>query len=166
MILLNLFAAADAALASALASSSSSRSRLFSSSNSSFLKPGKVVIVLRGRYAGKKGVILQNYDNKTKDRAFGHALIAGIEKYPLKVTRTMGLKKIAKRSRVKPFMKVINHNHLMPTRYGLDIDFSTVVKTDPLDRSQRRNKTLAVKKAFQERYNSGKNRWFFTKLRF
>lgn len=29
----------------------------------------------------------------------------------------MGKKKVAKRSKVKPFIKVINYNHMMPTRY-------------------------------------------------
>ncbi len=29
----------------------------------------------------------------------------------------MAKKKIAKRSRVKPFVKLINYNHIMPTRF-------------------------------------------------
>jgi len=29
----------------------------------------------------------------------------------------MGKKRIAKRSKVKPFVKIINYNHFMPTRY-------------------------------------------------
>lgn len=82
-----------------------------------FIKSGKVVLVLSGRYAGKKAVIVKNYDDGTTDKPFGHALVAGISRYPLKVTKKMGKKKTAKRSRIKPFVKVYNYNHLMPTRY-------------------------------------------------
>ena len=81
-----------------------------------FIKSGKVVLVLNGRYAGKKAVIVKNYDDGTSDKPYGHALVAGIARYPLKVTKKMGKKKTAKRSRIKPFVKVYNYNHLMPTR--------------------------------------------------
>lgn len=33
----------------------------------------------------------------------------------------MSKKLVAKRSKVKPFLKLINYNHLMPTRYSLDV---------------------------------------------
>ncbi|KAJ1498208.1 60S ribosomal protein L27 [Coelomomyces lativittatus] len=81
-----------------------------------FIKPGKVVVVLQGRFAGKKAVILRTYDDGTKERPYPHALVAGIERYPLKVTKRMGKQMKAKRSRIKPFIKLINFNHFMPTR--------------------------------------------------
>lgn len=82
-----------------------------------FIKSGKVVLVLNGRYAGKKAVIVKNYDDGSTDKPYGHALIAGVARYPLKVTKRMGKKRTAKRSKVKPFVKVVNYNHLMPTRF-------------------------------------------------
>jgi large subunit ribosomal protein L27e len=79
----------------------------------------------------------------------------------------MGKKKIAKRSKVKPFVKVVNFNHMMPTRYNLDIELKQVVNVDSFkDPSERLTARKAVKKLFEERYNSGKNKWFFQKLRF
>lgn len=87
------------------------------------IKPGKVVIVLAGRYAGRKAIVVKTFDDATKEHKFGHALVAGIDRAPLKVTKSMGQKKIIKRSRVKPFIKYINYNHIMPTRYTVtDID--------------------------------------------
>ena len=80
------------------------------------MKSGKVVVVLGGRYSGKKGVVVKTHDDGSNDRPYGHALVAGIDKYPLKVTRSMSKKKVAKRTKLKPFLKVINYNHLMPTR--------------------------------------------------
>ena len=81
------------------------------------MKSGKVVLVLGGKYAGRKAIIVKQYDDGTQDRPYGHALVAGIDKYPRKVTKPMGKKKVAKRSKIKPFLKVVNYNHLMPTRY-------------------------------------------------
>merc|ERR1739848_763006 len=133
-----------------------------------FMKTGKVVLVLGGKYAGRKGVIVKNYDDRTQDRPYGHCLVAGIDKYPLKVTKPMGKKRVAKRSKVKSFVKVYNHNHLMPTRYSVDINFNkAAVNKDALkDGAKRKKARTEVKQKFEERYQSGKNKWFFQKLRF
>ena len=70
------------------------------------MKAGKVVLVLAGRYAGRKAVIVKPNDEGTADKPFGHALIAGIDRYPRKVTKRMSKRKIKLRSKVKPFLKV------------------------------------------------------------
>ncbi|KAG0017550.1 hypothetical protein BGZ80_008172 [Entomortierella chlamydospora] len=104
----------------------------------------------------------------TKERGYGHAIVAGVERYPLKITKNMGKKRVAKRSKVKPFIKVVNYNHVMPTRYGLELEtLKSVVTLDSFkEPSQREEAKKAIKKLLEERYNSGKNKWFFTKLRF
>jgi len=113
-------------------------------------------------------VIIQPQDSSTKAHPFPHALVAGIERYPSKVTRRMGKKRIEKRSKVKPFIKVINYNHLMPTRYTLELEgLKGVLSQDTFkEPTQREDAKKTVKKALEERYQSGKNRWFFTPLRF
>merc|ERR1711872_922935 len=123
------------------------------------MKSGKVVLVLSGRYAGRKAVIIKPNDEGTSDKPFGHALIAGVVQYPRKVT---------KRSKIKPFLKVANYNHLMPTRYNLDIAFDKAnlnkeVLKDPMKKKKARQ---SVRIKFESRYKEGKNRWFFQKLRF
>jgi len=83
------------------------------------------------------------------------------------VTKASSKKTQAKRSTLKSFVKVVNYNHLMPTRYTLDVDLKSVVTPDVMDNStkkvaaQKESKTL-----LEERFKTGKNRWFFTKLRF
>jgi len=67
-----------------------------------FLKAGKVVLLLNGRMAGKKAVIVKTFDDGTPERPYGYCLVAGIQKYPLKITRSMPEKKVAKRSKVHP----------------------------------------------------------------
>ncbi|KAL4896577.1 ribosomal L27e protein family-domain-containing protein [Aspergillus ambiguus] len=133
-----------------------------------FMKVGRVAIITRGRYAGKKVVIVQPNDNGSKAHPFPYAIVAGIERYPLKVTRRMGKKTVEKRSRIKPFIKVVNYNHLMPTRYTLELEgLKGAVSADTFKEvSQREDAKKTIKKALEDRYTSGKNRWFFTPLRF
>jgi large subunit ribosomal protein L27e len=133
-----------------------------------FIKPGKVAIVLSGRHAGQKVVVIKPVDDSTKDRPYAHAIVAGIERYPQKITKRMGPKKVAKRSRVKVFIKQINYNHLMPTRYIFELDdIKGLVTQDTFKEvSQKNAAKKAVRKSFQERYKTGKHKWFFTKLRF
>ena len=49
------------------------------------VQPNKVVILLTGRYAGKKAVIVKNNDDGTSGRPYGHAIVAGLAKEPRKV---------------------------------------------------------------------------------
>ena len=64
--------------------------------------------------------------------------------------------------------QVVNYNHLMPTRYTVDIGFDKAnlnkeVLKDPMKKKKAR---FLVRTKFEERYKSGKNKWFFQKLRF
>merc|ERR1712219_104573 len=87
-----------------------------------FLKSGRAVIITAGRQAGRKAIVVKESNEGTSnDRLYGHALVAGIERYPRRVTKSMGKKKIAKRNKMKCFVKVVNYNHMFPTRYSVDI---------------------------------------------
>ena len=131
------------------------------------IKPGKVVLVLNGRNAGRKAVIIKNQDEGTGDRPYGHALVVGIQRYPKKVTKAMGKKKQSKRSKIKPFVKVYNCNHLMPTRYQLDLPLDKEVfnKNAIKDPGQKKKALRVVKAKLEEKYKTAKSRWFFQKLR-
>jgi len=74
---------------------------------------------------------------------------------------------------VKPFIKFTNYNHIMPTRYALDVELKSIVTSDVTAGSNlaaRQNARKEVKKIFEEKYDTslktGKNKWFFQKLRF
>jgi len=112
-------------------------------------------------------VIIQPIDSGNKSHPYGHALVAGIERYPSKITRRMSKARQEKRSKIKPFIKLVNYNHLMPTRYTLELEgLKGSVSTDTFKEvSQREDAKKTVKKTLEERYTSGKNRWFFTPLR-
>eukprot|EP00993_Chasmostoma_nieuportense_P005551 NODE_6173_length_563_cov_363.137615_g6008_i0.p1 GENE.NODE_6173_length_563_cov_363.137615_g6008_i0~~NODE_6173_length_563_cov_363.137615_g6008_i0.p1 ORF type:complete len:156 (-),score=24.51 NODE_6173_length_563_cov_363.137615_g6008_i0:96-500(-) len=131
-----------------------------------FLKTGRVVIVLAGRQAGKKAVILQNSEFGNKERPYGHCVVAGVEKPPQRLLRRMTRKALLRRSRVGAFLKVYNHKHLMPTRYNMELGTELRGKISIADPTKRVVSKKTVQKVFQHRFNLGKNLWFFKKLRF
>lgn len=55
------------------------------------IKSGKVVVLLAGRYAGRKAVVVKPFDEGSENRKFGHAIVAGIDRYPRRVRQhTLG----------------------------------------------------------------------------
>lgn len=56
------------------------------------------------------------YHNKNKTRFNSCVSVAGCERALLKMLKAMHQKKVVKRSKVKPFIKIINYKHRMPTR--------------------------------------------------
>ena len=88
----------------------------------------------------------------------------------------MGKKKIARRSTVKPFVKAINLNHVMPTRYQVEFDMKKLVNARALTPEGRTYTKKKLKKFFSESYTKqgkAKNskriaaqQYFFKKLSF
>ncbi|CAD2100767.1 60S ribosomal protein L27, putative [Plasmodium vinckei lentum] len=118
------------------------------------LKPGKVVIMLNGRRAGKKAIIINTYEGQTRERPYSYCLVAGIEKHPLKVSKKMSKTKIVKRSKVKAFVKYINVNHILPTRYQVANDFDIKsLASDELLRSKNKKKEVKkLGKIFRDKF--------------
>ena len=81
--------------------------------------------------------------------------------------------------RIKPFVKFVNYNHVMPTRYNLDVSekLSKIIPDDTLtDKEKAKGVRKEVKAALEERYKNlatSKNdkvaqgvHYFFRRLRF
>jgi large subunit ribosomal protein L27e len=146
------------------------------------MKSGRVVILLAGRRAGKKAVIVKNFDEGKKGRHFPHALVAGVERAPLKVTKRMSDKKVQRRTKVTPFVKIVNYNHILPTRFTVTGEFASqgselksIVSEDKIaNAAARKELKKQVKSIFTERYQKpdpsnekqGAVDFFFKKLRF
>jgi large subunit ribosomal protein L27e len=143
-----------------------------------FVESGKVVIVLAGRHAGKKAVVIKTFDDGNSDKRFAHCLIAGLARGPRKVTRGMSKAKVEKRSKtMKPFVKYVNVRHVFPTRYQVDLDLKKAVdETDLVDAERKVEVKKSLKKVFEERYLNQKDvtsekkalgsSYFYQKLRF
>ena len=129
-----------------------------------FYKPGKIVVILNGRYAGRKGVIVKSNYESVKDRKYPHCMVVGLSKGPKKPTKKNIAKMQAqieklessdkensadKVKRLKSFgifIKTYNMAHLLATRYTLKDDLSiakSVAKIDELDKKIKED-TIAV----------------------
>merc|ERR1711865_146434 len=127
-----------------------------------FLKDGKIVVLLQGRYAGKKAVILKTMDDNAKERPYGHCVVVGVAKTPLPITRAM----------CKPFVKMVNFTHVMPTRYSVESSMSKVLKAalsaDTFSEVAVKKKFLKqAQSVFEAKYQEHEGqKWLFGKLRF
>ena len=63
--------------------------------------------------------------------------------------------------------QVVNYSHLFPTRYALELEgLKGVVGSETFKEvSQREDSKKQIKKLLEDRYTSGKNKWFFQPLR-
>ena len=142
------------------------------------IESGKVVIILAGRHAGKKAVVVKTFEDGNSDKRFSHCLVAGLARNPRKVTKAMSKEKVEKRSKaMKPFVKYVNVRHVFPTRYVVDIDLKKAVdEADLVDPEKKVEVKKGLKKIFYDRYMNQKevtsekkaqgSSYFFQKLRF
>jgi len=66
----------------------------------------------------------------------------------------MSQKKIERRSKVKAFVKTVNYNHIMPTRYmvATDFDLKNIVNEDKLtNKETRKQMKRELKKLFSDK---------------
>merc|ERR1711862_168533 len=82
--------------------------------------------------------------------------------------KIMSKLQVKRRSKIKPFIKVANYNHMMPTRYSVDINFTkaTFNKDALKEPPKRKIARHSARMLLEERYKTGKNKWFFKKLQF
>ncbi|GAB4857249.1 hypothetical protein Ancab_015155 [Ancistrocladus abbreviatus] len=100
-----------------------------------FLKLGKVVIVTQGRYASRKAMIVKNFNDGTRERLYGHYLVARITKHPKKVIHKDSAKKMAQKSQVRSLKLRASLSSSTTTtscRYTLNVDLKDVVTVEAL----------------------------------
>ena len=108
---------------------------------------------------------------------FPHLLVAGIARHLPQVKRTDSKKKFIRKTSVKPFVKYVNQNHVLPTRFQVnDFDLKDV-KDDNLKTKEAR---IALKKTLHDAFTNtlrnlpnpkenekaGHTKFFFSRLRF
>ena len=143
-----------------------------------FYKPGKIVVILNGRYAGRKGVIVKSNYESVKDRKYPHCMVVGLSKGPKKPTKRniakmqAQIKKLESSDkedavdRVKRlksfgiFIKTYNMSHLLATRYTLKDDLSiakSVAKIDELDKKIKEDKAAVENKEKNKKEENAKD---------
>ena len=135
-----------------------------------FYKTGKVVLVLNGRYAGHKGIIMKTNYESVKERKYPHCLVVGLAKGPRKPTK----RNIAKlQARIKKleskkdendkiktlksfglFIKTYNMSHLLATRYTVKENFGITKHLENLEKIDKKVKD--IKAAIESKEKSKK----------
>lgn len=126
--------------------------------------------------AGLKAIIVKSA-KKYEGKNYESVLLLGIKNSPLKITRKMSTKKTFKKSRIKMFLKIFNVNHLLPTRYVIDIsDIKDLIpekrenieqiSEDLKNLKSENNILLKFNNIFSDRFFAGKNKWFYKKMKF
>ena len=124
-----------------------------------FYKPGKIVVVLNGRFAGRKGIIVKSNYESVIDRKYPHCMVVGLSHGPRKPTRKNIAKLQAKIKQLESqentvdrikklksfgvFIKNYNMSHLLATRYTLKDELGiakSVAKIDELVKKVKEDK--------------------------
>nr|UXY87016.1 60S ribosomal protein L27 [Cryptomonas paramecium] len=134
-------------------------------------KQGKIVILLSGKFAGCKAVIVSNNYQKKK---FENCVLLGISKCPslcLKKSRIAS----TKLNKIKVFIKKVNKNHFFVTRYNVNFGEKNgklirkfalnYIKSKKLQSRNNGEKNF-IKNLLSDQCLFDKNKWFFEKLKF
>jgi large subunit ribosomal protein L27e len=139
---------------------------------SPLITAGRFVILLNGRHAGKKGVVLTATQTATEGRKYPHAVVLGIEKSPKPLLKSLTQEALVSRTQVKVFVKTVNFNHLLLTRHQLkDEDFWTKIKPDAIvqalkDQNEKKAALDAAASVLRQKYLNNKFPWLFKPLQF
>jgi large subunit ribosomal protein L27e len=129
--------------------------------------------------AGHKAIIVKKFI-KNINKNFQSVLLLGMKRYPQQITRKMSTKKVFKKSRIKMFLKFFNKNHVLPTRYSINLTGIKGIKgllpnnLDNLIQSKQKIKKLKNEEnllfqlgnIFTDRFFTGEHTWFYKKLKF
>jgi large subunit ribosomal protein L27e len=138
-----------------------------------FYKPGRIVIVTNGRFAGKKGIIIRSNFEQTKTKKYPHCLVLGLARAPRRVTKKF-LKRLEEKTksltdkiankkadaealeklkRFGVFLKSYNMNHLLATRYKASDNYgieSHMTKIENIETEFKETQTKLNKKETED----------------
>ncbi|MCL4128553.1 UNVERIFIED_CONTAM: hypothetical protein GTU68_040350 [Idotea baltica] len=104
-------------------------------------------------------------------------MVVGIARNPQNVKRRINKKKFIKKTGVKPFLKNVNQNHVMPTRFVVnDFELKDIKEETGKNQEVKVPALKEIRKQFTSTYRNLPNprdsdkaahtRFFFSRLRF
>lgn len=123
-------------------------------------KPNMIVVMTNGRLAGSKAVVLRELDEH-------HILVAGVSHTPVASEDYVPAWQKRRNARFLTFVKKVNMNHVLATRYKADIGLVDL-KTDEAVTSIEAKKAAntEVNAVMKSAYDAKKAKWLFTALKF
>ena len=123
-------------------------------------KQNMIVVITNGRLAGKKAVVLGEVDEHT-------IVVAGVNRIPAKSEDYMPAWQQRKNAKFLTFIKKINMNHVLATRYKADIGLSKVSLKDAVESIESRQAANGeANKIMKNAFEESKSKWLFTTLKF
>lgn len=123
----------------------------------SLFKTGVICLVLQGRYAGRKAVVVEASENLVT--------VVGMKTYPK--PKTAGTKAKEGETSFETFIKQYHARHLMPTRYTFKNNLNAVVNNKNIKEANLKKKAVAEsQKQLADAYNKDGSQWLFRKLNF
>lgn len=125
-----------------------------------FYKPGRVVVISNGRFAGRKGIIIRSNFEQTKTKRYPHCLVLGLKNTPRRVTKKYlkkqeeraaralekkGQKGLQALKRFGVFTKTYNMNHIIATRYKITDNFGIDQAMNQIDNVETTIRDLSTK---------------------
>lgn len=119
-----------------------------------------IVVITNGRLAGKKAVVLREIDEH-------HIFVAGIAHTPVASEDYIPAWQKRRNARFLTFLKKININHVLATRYKADIGLADLKADEAIaDIEAKKVANTEVNAIMKNAYDAKKAKWLFTTLEF
>lgn len=123
-------------------------------------KQNMIVVLTNGRLAGKKAVVLKEVDENT-------IVVAGVNRVPTKSETYMPSWQQRKNAKFLTFIKKVNVNHVLATRYKADIGLNNLdAENVVVDVTSKQAINEKANKIMQSAFEEDKAKWLFTSLKF
>lgn len=122
------------------------------------LTKDEVVLLTKGRYAGMKGVIVEEM---SEHNGRSVVTVVGLEKVPRPLTEDMTERQKKRYGSMRAFIKKMNIRHILATRYTMESVFGKLEVRDLTDTSEKTVMRKEVEKLFKEAYGNNPEHWVF-----
>lgn len=123
-------------------------------------KPNMIVVLTKGRFAGRKAVVLKDMGDNT-------LLLAGINRIPTESPDYLPNWQKRRNEKFVTFIKKLNIKHALATRYKADVGLSGVDTEGVFeDINARTTANIHANKILRDAFENKKARWLFSTLKF
>lgn len=123
-------------------------------------KPSMIVVLTKGRFAGKKAVVL-------KEAGDNMIFVAGINRTPTESPDYLPNWQKRRNEKFITFVKKLNIKHALATRYKADVGLSELNAEDITeDINIRTTFNSQANRILKSAFENGKARWLFSSLKF
>lgn len=123
-------------------------------------KPNMIVILTKGRFAGRKAIVLKEIGDNM-------LLLAGINRIPTESADHLPNWQKRRNEKFVTFIKKLNVKHVLATRYKADLGLSGLDIEGTLeDVNTRATVNIQANRILKDAFENKKAKWLFSTLKF